>query len=156
MTKVEDTIRTPLPVPPRGLPIITVSQIDLTEPELKVLAAAYDLLERYVAKHPLPRGAFCNLILAKSERVSLIAADETLGFASLIAVCNIHKYRQNQTNSQLYLLLIILEEVCHVLYLTLDEHAVKWIVRDIVSQDYPQFSLHDIYPTMFDKNNFPI
>lgn len=121
--------------------------------ETEAFSIALDLFNEYVLQNPLPEGSVCNIIYTESLDIILRNNDSTPGFSLSLAVIYLNIFRADSRYGNIILLLALLEELIHSLYLVRDEWEVKEIALTIARRKFPELKLHPWFPDMFDEND---
>ena len=159
MTIKESLDRVFVPHVPRPLSthIIQQSTCELKDEEKKGGNEAFHLFNLYIQNYPIQKGSAAYVIYFDYQ-LNLIPEDNLLGqFVPLVAL-PLHLIRQKEEYSADFVMLILLEELCHCFYQIRNEYLVKTKALSVLHIDdkYKPNSLHDVWPTVFDANNRPI
>ena len=145
----------PLPVPPALQErIFGLRNCLLQRREYDFALHALELLAEYSKTHPFRFGGRVYLFVVKDSHVPIRQINPSvLGTSCGLAVVHMDRIRagSNGNNSAEMLVLILLEELCHILYDVRDEHRVKEIVCDIANIGYHWVTPHLWRPSMFDE-----
>ena len=112
------------------------STCELTELEIKYFELAFRLMRQYAENgHPIREDIRVNIaVIDKDEIVFYNPADKSLGCHMNWVFYYIHRIRQKPKAHEAHYMAMILEELCHALYLITNETEVKKTVLEIVNQ----------------------
>lgn len=136
------------------------SDFELSDEDKEILVTALDLFGTWEQTHPVPGGSnrITLMILSETGRVTLLPEENLIGISYHQILIIWRKLRDlrslpvhgtcfPQTNP--LKMAIILEEMCHGLYMIRDEIEVKKLVLQILRLGYPDIQLHDLFPSIF-------
>ena len=112
-------------------------------------------LAEYSKTHPFRYSGGINLFIVRDHRIPILQGDPSVpGTACGVATVHMDRVRalSSRNNSAEIFALVMLEELCHILYDVNDEHRVKEIVCDIANIGYQWITPHMWKPNMFDQN----
>ena len=136
-----------------------MSNFDLSDDDKTLLVNVLNLFGLWEHNHPVPGGTerISVLVLSMSGSVNVHLESNTVGQANTMFLIRWERIlalsRPDPDVLFALKMAILLEEMCHALYMIRDEYLVKEYVIQIVQQAYPKITLHDLFPVAFDKNN---
>lgn len=89
---------------------------------------------------------FANVYFVDTDELCLVQNDTLNGGCFLpLVIFPLHRWRALRM-TDLQMLTVMLEELCHSLFLIRDELAVKHMVTKAVQQLYPNLTIQKLYP----------
>lgn len=136
-----------------------MSDFDLTDDDKMILADALELFALWETKCPVPGGSnrITAMVLSMTGEVTIRLEPRVIGQSTNLVLLRWESVRAASRSlpevSAALKTAIILEELCHGLYMIRDEYLVKETVIQILHQKYPLVSLHGLFPRLYDKDN---
>ena len=113
--------------------------------EVQVFSLAFALIAEQLQSHPSPDpGIYVTAIFTDTDTLSFEIDPNDMGNFMPVIIYPLHKLRA-QKYTDLQLLTIALEELCHCFWAIRDEIQVTDTVFDIVHDMYPSVRKKDLY-----------
>ncbi|MCR4886272.1 MAG: hypothetical protein K5919_05090 [Clostridiales bacterium] len=130
----------------------------LTNDEILSFQQVFSALETYSSRHPFPPEMLCVLVYTDQPSITLIQDPDVLGQSLCLATIWLGRIRQRPNYNPGLLMLVMAEELFHALYSVQNEYLVKEMVFEALQPYFPDLSLHDAYPLLFDEagNRIPL
>lgn len=145
---IKDAIASPIPVINGELKdkIEMLFTYALNEHEAKVLYIGLEELSRQLEEEKVTDIPELSCIFTKDGEVSMDIGSESLLAVNTNRLCiyAIDRWRRSG-GSDVLILMIFLEELCHVIWNIADEIKVKYKVFDILKRVWPDYKIEDIY-----------
>lgn len=118
----------------------------LNEHEAKVLYIGLEQLSRQMEKEKITSIPEISCIFTKDGEVSMAIDSENLLAVNTNRLCiyAIDRWRQSG-GSDVLILMVFLEELCHVIWNITDEIKIKYKVFDILKRIWPDYKIEDLY-----------
>lgn len=118
----------------------------LNEHEAKVLYIGLEQLSIQLEKEKITNIPQISCIFTKDGEVSMAIDSENVLAVNTNRLCiyAIDSWRQSG-GSDVLILMVFLEELCHVIWNITDEIKVKYKVFDILKRIWPDYKIEDIY-----------
>lgn len=118
----------------------------LNEHEAKVLYIGLEQLSIQLEKEKITNIPEISCIFTKDGEVSMDIDSENVLAVNTNRMCiyAIDSWRQSG-GSDVLILMVFLEELCHVIWNITDEIEVKYKVFDILKRIWPDYKIEDIY-----------
>ncbi|KZL90498.1 hypothetical protein [Clostridium magnum] len=118
----------------------------LSEHEAKVLYIGLEKLSTQIEEEKVANMPEISCIFTKDGEISMAIDSEDLLAVNTNRLCiyAIERWREIG-GSDILILMVFLEELCHVIWNITDEIKVKYKVFDILKRIWPDFKIEDIY-----------
>jgi hypothetical protein len=118
----------------------------LNEHEAKVLYIGLEKLSRQMEEEKVTNMPEISCIFTKDGEISMAIDSEDLLAVNTNRLCiyAIERWREIG-GSDILILMVFLEELCHVIWNITDEIKVKYKVFDILKRIWPDYKIEDIY-----------
>ncbi|MBQ9251613.1 MAG: hypothetical protein IJ188_03135 [Clostridia bacterium] len=122
---------------------------NIGEVDAEILHEAFMLFSEYEKTHPVPAANLRTfaLIAFADGHFDMTLSESAIGESTTLALIDLH--RLHRQKSPITRVAVVLEELCHGIYMVPDEHDVKRLVIQMINQKYPLHRLHHLYPKMF-------
>lgn len=118
----------------------------LNEHEAKVLYIGLEELSRQMEEEKVTNMPEISCIFTKDGEISMAIDSEDLLAVNTNRLCIYAIERWRETGgSDILILMVFLEELCHVIWNITDEIKVKYKVFDILKRIWPDYKIEDIY-----------
>lgn len=118
----------------------------LNEHEAKVLYIGLEELSKQMEEEKVTNMPEISCIFTKDGEISMAIDSEDLLAVNTNRLCIYAIERWRETGgSDILILMVFLEEVCHVIWNITDEIKVKYKVFDILKRIWPDYKIEDMY-----------
>ena len=118
----------------------------LNEHEAKVLYIGLEELSRQMEEEKVTNMPEISCIFTKDGEISMAIDSEDLLAVNTNRLCIYAIERWRETGgSDILILMVFLEELCHVIWNITDEIKVKYKVFDILKRIWPDYKIEDMY-----------